>query len=455
MLFAIFAIITVLALISLPFAGYIEPVVNSWLDKHINLSAAENGNDYVTTITDVTKNSKLKVHYVFVGQGDCILIDLPDGKNVVIDSGSESYNSETSEKVINYIKNVLLDDGEIIDYLILTHSDSDHVYYMPDILDEFQVATIYRPYTFYVSNGKDSTKKLDNDGTIATKAEKDEIEAKERETVANLNATYNYGITIGDATKSTTNAKNTEIMYQFVSRIYAETYGQSDTRATIKFPIAGETFGGEDYTFTFYAPTNPAKMYSSWNNYSCVMVLDYMGTKMAFTGDAEKVAENEILNNQTNYPLPDVDIMDMGHHGSRTSSQDSFIKALKPEYAIISCGIENKYGHPNQETLDTLHNNGVDDNHIFITAQSGDIVIGFGYTTKADNADNPEQSNVNTASESTSNFIVAYSGDKSYVEPADIYIEWWYIVVSIIVLSGLIFLIIVPNTIKSIKKAIK
>lgn len=441
-LFAIFAIISVIMLCTLPFANTLEPIVNNWINGNsINSSGQLSSNDI--TVSSVCLNSKLKVHYVYVGQGDCILIDLPDGKNMIIDSGSDTYDSDTSAKVINYIQQNLLGNGEIIDYMILTHPDSDHVYYLPDILDNFEVATIYRPYTFFVSDGKNSTQKLDPDGTIATKAEKDALEQKERETVANLNSTYNYGITIGDPTEKATNAKTTQIIYKFISRVYNETYGASDTPATMKFPIAGEKITGANYTFTFYSPITPSKVYSSWNNYSSVIVLEYNGKRIAFTGDAEKLEENEILSNK-GLTLPDVDIMDMGHHGSKTSSQDKFVKALNPEYAIISCGIDNKYNHPNQETLDTLHNNGVDDNHIFITAQSGDIVIGFDYTVLVDDE------TVGADTNEIKSIVLAYSGEKELM-----HIKWWYVVVSVIVLAGVVLLVIVPSVIKSIKRASK
>ncbi len=500
-LFAIWAIITIAALVSLLFTSTIEPVVNNWIYGDRSTTTAGDDRGAVGSFADVVTNSDLKIHYVFVGQGDCILIDLPDGKNVIIDSGSETYNSETSQKVISYIDTYLLDDGEIIDYMILTHPDSDHLFYLPDILDTYEVANIYRPYTFFVSDGKDSNQRLDPDGTIATAEEQAAVEAKEREAVAELNSEYGYGIEIGDPTKNTTNAKSTDIMYKFISRIYTETYGEDNTPAEIHYSIAGATISGTDYTFTFYAPVNPSEVYGSWNNYSSVIVLDYNDTKIAFTGDAEKEAENEILANQTNLPLPDVDIMDMGHHGSRTSSQDAFVKALKPEYAIISCGIDNKYGHPNQETIDTLYNNGVDSSHIFITAQSGDIVIGFGYTgtistdtstdnteidtsgTTDDSADTDTSgtnTNENTETTTTENtniitstnieseilldvdqtpttldYIIAYTGEASVVAPTTtepIEIKWWYIVVGIIVISGVVLLIIAPSIVKSLKK---
>ena len=473
-LFGIWAIITAAALISLLFTNTIQPALNNWIYGSSDTTTSEDAGA-VGTFTDVVENSELKIYYVFVGQGDCILIDLPDGKNAIIDSGSEAYSSETSAKVLSYIDTYLLDDGEIIDYMILTHPDSDHLYYLPDILDTYEVANIYRPYTFFVSDGENSKQDLDPDGTIATIEEQAAVEAKERAAVAELNSEYGYGITIGDPTKNTTNAKSTDIMYKFISRIYSETYGPNDTPAEIHYPIAGASFGGDGYTFTFYAPVTPSNVYDSWNNYSSVLVLDYNGTKVAFTGDAETDEEDEILANESKLDLPDVDIMDMGHHGSRTSSQDAFVKALNPEYAIISCGIDNKYGHPNQETIDTLYKNGVDSDHIFITAQSGDIVIGLDYTgavsadtgaddntqgtdtetttTEPNTTTTPTTETGETTETVTLDYIIAYTGEASTVAPTEpTEIQWWYIVVAIIVVSGVILLVIVPSIIKSFRK---
>ena len=469
--FAIFAIIAILALVTLPFSDYFQPKINELFYGNTTESGGYEAN--VSTITDVITNSELQVHYVDVGQGDCIMIDLPDGKNIIIDSGSEAYSSTTSQKVLDYIDNILLDDGEIIDYLIVTHPDSDHIYYMPDILDAYEVATIYRPYTFYVSNGTTSS------GITAD--QKAELQELEEETVAELNAEYNYGITIGSPTASRTNAKSTNVVYNFLSRVYSETYGENYTPATMEFPLAGEQITGEGWTLTFYSPIDPSIMYNSWNNYSCVMVLEYNDTKIAFTGDAEMELEEEILTNENILDLPDVDIMDMGHHGSKTSSSDAFVKALNPEYAIISCGLDNKYEHPNQETLDTLHNNGVDDNHIYITANNGDIVIGFNYTpteesTTTDGSTTDQSTSEGAVQASTTNdtssttggesastaepqkFVLAYSGEKSFIEdlpepePEQTEIQWWYVVVAIIVFAGIIFLIVIPSIAKAVKK---
>ena len=68
-------------------------------------------------------------------------------------------------------------------------------------------------------------------------------------------------------------------------------------------------------------------------------------------GDASVTTEKEIMNK---YNLPDIDILKVGHHGSRTSSSEEFIDEIKPKYSIISVGKNNRYGHPNKEVLENL-----------------------------------------------------------------------------------------------------
>ena len=75
------------------------------------------------------------------------------------------------------------------------------------------------------------------------------------------------------------------------------------------------------------------------------------GYKFMFMGDASSTTENEIMNK---YNLPDIDVLKVGHHGSRTSSSKNFINEIKPKYSVISVGKNNRYGHPNKEVLENL-----------------------------------------------------------------------------------------------------
>ena len=87
------------------------------------------------------------------------------------------------------------------------------------------------------------------------------------------------------------------------------------------------------------------------NSSSLVLYLEIYGKKFLFTGDAPKEIEEKIINK---YPNLQVDYLKVGHHGSNTSTSEQFIATIKPKEAIISCGIDNKYGHPHIETLETL-----------------------------------------------------------------------------------------------------
>ena len=70
-------------------------------------------------------------------------------------------------------------------------------------------------------------------------------------------------------------------------------------------------------------------------------------------GDASVTTEKEIMNI---YNLADIDVLKVGHHGSKTSSSKEFIDNIKPTYSIISVGKNNRYGHPNKEVLEVLKN---------------------------------------------------------------------------------------------------
>lgn len=87
------------------------------------------------------------------------------------------------------------------------------------------------------------------------------------------------------------------------------------------------------------------------NNDSIVTYGNFYHKKFLFTGDLEQEGEKELLKN---YPQLQVDVLKVGHHGSKTSSSPDFIKTIHPQIALISVGKANRYSHPNQETLKTL-----------------------------------------------------------------------------------------------------
>ena len=90
------------------------------------------------------------------------------------------------------------------------------------------------------------------------------------------------------------------------------------------------------------------------NTGSIVARLTYGNTSYFFTGDSPQAIEKYLVSiEDADYPLHS-DVLKVGHHGSKTSSSEEFITAVEPTYAVVSVGLNNKYGHPNQETLNTL-----------------------------------------------------------------------------------------------------
>ena len=94
------------------------------------------------------------------------------------------------------------------------------------------------------------------------------------------------------------------------------------------------------------------KTYDDENDNSSVIYVDIDKIKLLFMADATVNTEKDLL--QT-YNLPNIDILKVGHHGSKTSSSKKFINSIKPKYSIISVGENNIYGHPNKEVLENLN----------------------------------------------------------------------------------------------------
>ena len=109
------------------------------------------------------------------------------------------------------------------------------------------------------------------------------------------------------------------------------------------------------------------KEYDNENDNSNVIYTELNGYKFMFMGDASSITEKEILEK---YNLPDIDVLKVGHHGSKTSSNKEFINEINPRISIISVGKNNRYGHPNKEALDNLEKS-----KIYRTDQDGSIMF--------------------------------------------------------------------------------
>lgn len=105
-----------------------------------------------------------------------------------------------------------------------------------------------------------------------------------------------------------------------------------------------------DLTIEFLSPIESS--YSESNNYSAVLKITYDENSFLFMGDAESLVERELVEKYGSEL--DADVLKVGHHGGNNASCQEFLEEVTPEYAVISCGENNSYGHPHKETLDRL-----------------------------------------------------------------------------------------------------
>ena len=105
------------------------------------------------------------------------------------------------------------------------------------------------------------------------------------------------------------------------------------------------------------------------NEASLVLQASVGSFRLLFTGDAGETAEQQMTETGR---LDAVDVLKTGHHGSRYATSESFLQYIKPQYAVISCGKKNRYGHPHKETLERLQAAGAE---VYRTDSSGAVIL--------------------------------------------------------------------------------
>lgn len=223
------------------------------------------------------REKPLEVHFLDVGQGDAILIETPNQKQILIDGGR-------NRSVVSHLGELLPFGDRDLDVLIATHPDADHIGGLPEVLDRYEVL-------LYLEPGVRS-----ENGLVEVLERKVSLKVKER-----LLARQNLKISFGDGV---------ELLILF--------------------------------------PNQDVSNFDT-NDASIVAKLSYGETSFLLTGDAGFRTENILLNSVGN--LLDSDVLKAGHHGSKNSSSPKFVSAVSPEYAVISAGKDNSYGHPHQEVL--------------------------------------------------------------------------------------------------------
>ncbi|GMO13257.1 MAG: MBL fold metallo-hydrolase [Mycoplasmoidaceae bacterium] len=249
------------------------------------------------------ENSELKFHIIDVGQGSASLVELPNERLVLIDSG----NDQTKFK--NYIINFFNSNQQYnntFDYFITSHPDSDHIASAKWIYDNYQVNHSYLP-SISISSEMNLVD-IENTKPLEVK-----------DTVGYRNLFH-----------SAISEKNSIWEYTDESDI-------------------NDLFNSEDKNLEIKIYTDHIK-YSDSNNYSPIITFTYNNKTILISSDAEKEKE---INMASIIPQLEVDAYIMGHHGSYTSSGYELLEKIKPSHAFYSSYDPNgtKYGHPRIESL--------------------------------------------------------------------------------------------------------
>ena len=301
----------------------------------------------------VRGEGELMVHFIDVGQGDCILILFPDGKDMLIDCANYNNSSDYRTETLDYIGDYVT-DGQL-DYLMLTHCDSDHVYFMDEVLEEYRVSNVFMPNVLATHDEVESAN-ID-EAKLDMFTDKDTVET----------ACY-ADFFVGALTEPDCNIYLNVDPDENTNAIVISDDGVQDSDA----PDTDAT-----YRLTFYCPTQEYYDESNLgdakkrNAISPIGILEYNGFRLVLTGDSNEINEPTFVE-RVGGNL-DCDVLKVGHHGSESSSTEKFLDAIDCEYAVISCNAEgNTFYHPRQTTLDRFVER---DMTIYRTDNNGNIVL--------------------------------------------------------------------------------
>lgn len=281
----------------------------------------------------VKANDNMRVHFIDVGQGDATLIEFPCG-TMLIDTGGERIPDkewekatyDSTQKLLAYLENVLGDDKRI-DLLLLTHPHKDHTRGVPEVLRKYKPRLIVHNGQWHGSGAQDQADVLRY--------------SKESEDV---DSWYVLERTINR--KGLSN----EIIDPFDC-------GTVDPKIRI---LWGQV---KDYKGWSYGD------FQDENNHSVVVRIDYDKASILFTGDLEESEKENnkggierLIDKYKGTDMLDVDVYQVGHHGSHNGTTKELVKAMSPELAVISAGPACKrgdhsaweYAHPRTETIEEL-----------------------------------------------------------------------------------------------------
>ena len=234
-------------------------------------------------------DKNLKIYFVDVGQGDCTLIQTHEKKNILIDGGGSEFGSfDVGESILlPYLLNRGINK---IDYMMISHFDSDHIGGLFYIMENLKV-----------------------DNIIISRQ-----------------------------------GKNSENFKKFIQIISEKQINLIIVKRGDYVKIDDTSY------FEILFPEEKQISDNVLNNNSIVAKFVSSNVTMLFTGDIEEIAEKRLCELYRNTNKLQADIIKVAHHGSKTSSTLSFLELVNPQIALIGVGADNNFGHPNEGVLERI-----------------------------------------------------------------------------------------------------
>jgi beta-lactamase superfamily II metal-dependent hydrolase len=281
---------------------------------------------------------ELTIRVLDVGpvNGDSILITAPSGKTVLIDAG----DTTRGKAVVDALKR---NNIQQLDYFIATHPHPDHIGGSAEVFKAVKVLNV-------IDNGLGPSAQP-SPTPISSKLPS-KFPSKSVKPVAKKPPSI------------------TKFYDDYKAAVSASGAHYETARPGTKYDLGGGAL------LTVLAPSEPfftrEQMRTGGNEpnaNSIVVRLDYGAFSMLLAGDAEEQTEHRLLTKDLNL---EARVLKIGHHGSKYASTEDFLKRVKPEFAIVSCGAWNRYGHPAQQVLDRLRAANV---KLYRTDLHGEITI--------------------------------------------------------------------------------